>query len=196
MLNPKQQAAVDQVREAYARGHPPADLYQALNWQAGWDWGLYGAVVGYAVQQPWPLLAANLDRDEIMQIYAQKPQLAGIASATPAVRETLLEQIRQSHCGLLPESQLPAMLAVQQQRDRRMAERLQTAAQPALLFAGAFHVQRDLGVPLHLRDIGNAGDVRVLVLLEAGTQVTAAEADFVWFTAAQPEQDHCAGLRR
>lgn len=195
MLNPNQQAAVDQVRAAYAQGQPPADLYQALNWQAGWDWGHYGAIMGYAVQQPWPLLSANLDRSEIMQIYTEPPPLSGPASTAAAVNEALLEQIRQSHCNLLPESKLPAMLAVQQQRDRRMAERLRDAPQPALLFAGAFHVRRDLGVPLHLQDLGAAQGVRVLILAEAGREVTAAEADYVWFTAAQPAQDHCAKLR-
>jgi uncharacterized iron-regulated protein len=114
------------------------------------------------------------------------PLLAGELSTAPAVRKVLLEQIRQSHCGLLPESQLPAMLAIQQQRDRRMAEQLRDAAQPALLFAGAFHVRRDLAVPLHLQDIGGADDTLVLVLAEAGKPVTGAESDFVWFTPAVP----------
>lgn len=196
MLNPNQQAAVDQVRADVANGQPPADLYQALNWQANWSWGLYGAIAGYAVQQPWPLQAANLDRSEIMTLYAAPPELAGKASTAPAVREVLLEQIRQSHCGLLPESQLPAMLAIQQQRDRRMAEQLRDAPEPALLFAGAFHVRRDLAVPLHLQDIGGAQGALVLVLAEAGKPVTVAEADFVWFTPAVPEQDHCARFRR
>ena len=71
----------------------------------------------------------------------------GKRSTADAVREPLLEQIRESHCGMLPDSQMPAMLAVQQQRDRRMAERLLAAPAPAMLFAGAFHVRRDLGVP-------------------------------------------------
>lgn len=196
MLNPNQQAAVDQVRAATAAGKPPTDLYAALGWQANWDWGLYGAIVGYAVRQPGPLQSANLDRSEILQIYAQKPSLGGAASTAPEVREELLEQIRESHCGLLPESQLPAMLAIQQQRDRRMAEQLRDAPRPALLFAGAFHVQRNLGVPLHLQDLAAESGTLVLVLAEAGKTVTADQGDFVWFTAAQPEQDHCAGLRR
>ncbi|SDU23965.1 Uncharacterized iron-regulated protein [Pseudomonas pohangensis] len=196
MLNPDQQSAVDAVRTDYLSGQPPADLYQALNWQPNWDWGVYGAIVSYAVQQPWPLQSANLDRSEIMKIYAKPPALSGTHSTTTEVQEVLLAQIRQSHCGLLPESQLPSMLAIQQQRDRRMAERLSEAPQPALLFAGAFHVRRDLGVPLHLQDLDASDGALVLTLAEAGSQVTAAQADFVWFTAAQPEEDHCAALRK
>ncbi|WP_338206311.1 ChaN family lipoprotein, partial [Parageobacillus thermoglucosidasius] len=76
----------------------------------------------------------------------------------------MLEQVRAGHCGLLPESQLPAMLAVQQQRDRQMAEQLLKAPQPALLLAGAYHVRKDLGVPLHLVDLGAQGRSVVVLL--------------------------------
>ncbi|WP_433770080.1 ChaN family lipoprotein [Pseudomonas putida] len=196
MLNPDQQARVDAAQAATRAGQPPADPYQALSWQANWDWGVYGALVTYALRQPYPLLSANLDRAQIMQIYKQRPTLSGTASTTEQVQATLLEDIRDSHCGLLPETLMPSMLAVQQQRDRRMAERLLAAPTPALLLAGAFHVRKDLGVPLHLEDLGAGQGNAVLILAEAGRTVTAENADYVWFTAAQPAQDHCAGLRR
>lgn len=149
----------------------------------------------HALAQPYPLLAANLDRSEIMRIYGEQPALSGTASTTATVQGALREQIRESHCGLLPESQFPAMLAVQQQRDRRMAERLLAAPQPALLFAGAFHVRRDLGVPLHLADLGAGEGSAVLILAEAGKTVEPSSADYVWYTAALPAKDHCAELR-
>mgnify|MGYP006162873931 CR=1 FL=1 len=195
MLTPDQQVKVEQVRVAIAAGQAPQDILGALNWQLGWAWSLYGPLVQHALRQPYPLLAANLERREVMQIYAQVPQLQGQASTAQSVREALFEQIRQSHCNLLPESQLPAMLAVQQQRDRRMAEALLAAPAPSLLFAGAFHVRRELGVPLHLQDLGAAEGVQVLILAEVGSQVSTASADYVWYTPAQPEQDHCAKLR-
>ena len=195
MLTPDQQVKVDQVRAAIAAGQAPQDILSALNWQPGWAWSLYGPLVQHALRQPYPLLAANLERREVMQIYAQVPQLQGEASTAQPVREALFEQIRQSHCNLLPESQLPAMLAVQQQRDRRMAEALLAAPAPSLLFAGAFHVRRELGVPLHLQDLGAAEGVQVLILAEVGSQVSTASADYVWFTPAQPEQEYCAKLR-
>ncbi|RJG10479.1 iron(III) ABC transporter [Pseudomonas cavernicola] len=196
MLNPDQQAKVEQARVAMAAGQPLADLPGALAWQQNWDWALYGPILRYALAQPYPVLSANLDRGEIMQIYAARPALSGTASTAAVVRAPLLAQIRESHCGLLPEDQLPAMLAVQQQRDRRMAERLLAAPEPAILFAGAFHVRRDLGVPLHLADLGAAQGSQVLILTEVGKPVAAETADFVWYSAAQPEQDHCAKLRR
>lgn len=195
MLNPSQQTRVDQVRAETRAGRPPLDAIRALAWQPGWDWAMYGALVRYQLRQPYPLLAANLDREEIMRIYQQRPALQGQASTAAAVQQRLQRDIRESHCGLLPESQVPAMLAVQQQRDRRMAEALLAAPRPSLLLAGAFHARKDLGVPLHLADLGAGQGNAVLMLAEVGRQVDASMADYVWFTAAQPEQDHCAKLR-
>ena len=69
------------------------------------------------------------------------------------------------------------------------------APQASLLLAGAYHVRKDLGVPLHLADLQAQGESKVLLLAEVGEQVEAGEADFVWYTAAMPEQDYCAQLR-
>ena len=195
MLNPDQQPKVDQVRARLAGAERPDDLAEALAWQPGWDWALYGELVEYALGLPRPLLAANLNRGEILDIYRRQPLLAGERSGAAEVLAALNAQIRTSHCGLLPESQVPAMLAVQRQRDRRMAERLLDAPQPTLLFAGTFHVRRDLGVPLHLEDLGARGPTRVLILAEEGVEVSDRQADFVWRTAARPAVDHCAEWR-
>ena len=192
MLQPEQQPLLDKLA-----GQPvPADLPKALDWQDGWDWQMYGPIVAEALQQRIPLLAANLSPGEMRQAYRQPASLVGERSNAPAVKAALLQQVRAGHCGMLPDSQLPAMLAVQQQRDRRMAERLLAAPQPALLFAGAYHVRKDLGVPLHLADLGAQGSSRVLLLAEAGEQVEAGQADYVWYTAALPAQDYCAQLQR
>ncbi|MBB3105132.1 ChaN family lipoprotein [Azomonas macrocytogenes] len=195
MLTPDQQQRVRQVQAAYARGNPPADLKKALGWQPGWDWDLYGPLVSYLLRQPYPVLAANLDRSEIASVYRLVEPLKGQLSSAPAVQEKLMARIREAHCNLLPENQLPAMLAIQQQRDRRIAERLLAAPGPALLLAGAYHVRRDLGVPLHLQDLGGK-DAVVLMLAEAGSKVQAAQADFVWYTAAMPQQrEPCERLK-
>lgn len=194
MLTPNQQQKAAQVQERIRRGEHPADLPAALGWERGWDWALYAPLVEYALAQPYPLLQANLDRAEISRIYREVPTLSGTPAA-PEVQAALLEQIRVSHCQMLPETQLPAMLAVQQQRDRRMAQQLRAAPKPAMLLAGAFHVRRDLGVPLHLQEQANTADSRVLILAEVGESVKPEQADFVWFTPSQPQQDHCAKWR-
>jgi uncharacterized iron-regulated protein len=192
MLTPGQQSRVDGVRQLPAM---PENLPGALDWSAGWDWRLYGPVVEYALAQHYPLLSANLDAVEIQRFYRRAPDLSGVRANRAAVKNELLGQIRDSHCGLLPESQLPAMVAVQQQRDRRMAERLLAAPTPALLFAGAWHGRKDVGVPLHALDLGTAEAPVVLMLAEEGSEVTSAMADYVWYTPATPPVDYCAQMR-
>ncbi|WP_339546102.1 ChaN family lipoprotein [Pseudomonas sp. RA_35y_Pfl2_P32] len=195
MLTAQQQAAVDRLR-ASSPGQWPADVPAALAWQQGWDWSLYGPIVRYALVQPYPLLAANLDGPEVRRLYKEAPALSGGRSNADSVKAPLLAQIAQSHCGLLPESQMPAMLAVQQHRDRRMAERLMAAPMPAILFAGGYHARLDLGVPVHLEDLGVRPPAAVLMLAEKGSAVSAVSADYVWYTAVRPAQDYCASMRQ
>lgn len=196
MLTPDQQPRVDSLRQHKAAQGLLDDLPDALAWSPGWDWALYGPVVRYALLQPYPLLAANLDSSEVRDIYRQAPALSGEHSNAALVRNELLQQVRDSHCGLLPESQMPAMLAVQQQRDRRMAERLLAAPTPALLFAGAFHARRDVGVPVHLRDLDASNGTVVLMLAQKGMHVSPQSADYVWYSARLPEKDYCAQMRQ
>lgn len=193
MLTPDQQSRVDEVRRAPA---PPADLPGALAWQPDWDWNLYGPIVRFAVTQPYPLLAANLEALELRAVYANPPALSGARANAAPVKTELLGQISDSHCGLLPASQMPAMLAVQQQRDRRMAERLLAAPSPALLFAGAYHARKDVGVPIHVLDLGAPDAPVVLMLAQQGDEITAAMADYVWYTPATPAPDYCEAMRK
>jgi uncharacterized iron-regulated protein len=195
MLTPDQQGRVDEVQRGIRNGRYPADLPVALGWQKGWDWTLYGPVMRFALAQPYPVLSANLGKEEIGAIYHQRPALSGDQSTRETVRTQLLAQVRESHCGMLPEDALPAMLAVQQQRDRRMAHRVMEAPAPALLFAGSYHVRKDLGVPLHMADLNSPDRPVVLLLAQVGSEVEPGSADYVWYTAALPDQDYCAQMR-
>jgi uncharacterized iron-regulated protein len=192
MLDSTQQPLLDQVAGQMGAGRLAEDLDQALHWNSAWPWAQYGPIVQHGLSRGYALRAGNLDSGELLAIYREQPILQGEASTSAAVREPLLAHIRESHCNKLPENQLPAMLAVQQQRDRRMAERLLQAPEPAVLLAGSFHVRRDLGVPLHLRDLGARGATAVLILAEVGKNVTANQADYVWYTAALPVEDYCS----
>ncbi|KGK82266.1 iron(III) ABC transporter [Stutzerimonas degradans] len=196
MLTPEQQPAVARTQTQLRRGEPVEDLPTTLAWSPGWPWRLYGPLVSYALAQPFSLMPANLTRAEIGQIYREVPHLPDGESTRAEVAEALRAQIVDSHCGMLPDSQVPAMLAVQQQRDRRMAARLLAAPKPTMLIAGGFHARRDLGAPLHLRDLGGSGSVQVLMLAEVGERVAAQQANFVWYTPAQPARDYCEQMRK
>jgi uncharacterized iron-regulated protein len=90
---------------------------------------------------------------------------------------------------------MPAMLSVQQQRDRRMAERLLAAPAPAMLLAAPGMRARMLACRCML-DLGAAQAPTVLMLAEQGAEVSAAMADYVWYTPATPAQDYCAQMRK
>lgn len=184
MINPNQQAQIDKVKR-WLQNDPTvrdARVAELIAWQPGWKWELYGGVTMAAMRAPYPLWSANLDRSEIAAFYRQPQFPAGQLSAQPAVRKALEETIRTSHGGEIEADRLHAMLAIQQQRDRRMAERLLAAPAPALLIAGGYHAAKSVGVPLHARDLQPAAAPTVLMLAEPGVQVDASTADYLWIT--------------
>lgn len=184
MITPNQQANVDKVKQALRGNSAMRDerVAQLIDWQKGWKWSLYGEVVMATMRAPYPLWSANLDRDEIMAFYRQPVFPKGQLSVSPAVQKALEDTIRTSHGGKIEPQQLHAMLAIQQQRDRRMAERLLVAPTPALLIAGGYHASKWVGVPLHVRDLQPGAQPTVLMLAEQGAQVDGQMADYLWVT--------------
>lgn len=170
-----------------------AQAQAALRWDAAaWPWAAYGPVVMTAVRAGVPVLGANLPRAQIRD--AMK-SVALDDHLTPGSWQKQQENIRQGHCGLLPESQIVPMTRVQTARDAAMARTLLAARQPGktvLLIAGNGHVDREVGVPTHLgRDL-----LRKTVMLGAMAQVYPAASDALWVTPAPPPRDHCAELQR
>ncbi|MEX3238159.1 ChaN family lipoprotein [Serratia quinivorans] len=190
MINPNQQAKVSQVKH-WLQGNPRVRderVAELIDWQPGWKWPLYGDLTMAAMRAPYPLWSANLDRDEIMAFYQQPVFPQGQLSVRPAVQKALEETIRTSHGAKIEPQQLHAMLAIQQQRDRRMAERLLAAPTPALLIAGGYHASKSVGVPLHVQDLQPTAVPTVLMLVEPGVQVDKQVADYLWVTpAVNPE---------
>ncbi|QGH64378.1 ChaN family lipoprotein [Serratia proteamaculans] len=186
MINPSQQAKVSQVKQWLQSNPRVRDerVAELIDWQPGWKWPLYGDLTMAAMRAPYPLWSANLDRDEIMAFYQQPVFPQGQLSVRPAVQKALEETIRTSHGGKIEPQQLHAMLAIQQQRDRRMAERLLAAPTPALLIAGGYHASKSVGVPLHVQDLQPTALPTVLMLAEPGVPVDKQVADYLWVTPA------------
>ncbi|UJJ30473.1 ChaN family lipoprotein [Halopseudomonas maritima] len=188
MLQPAQQAAV-----AALQGRVLPDdkaLQRQLEWQAGWDWAMYGPLVRWGLAVPAQLLAANLDRDSMMALY-RAPQPLN-ERYTADARRQLSDTIEASHCGRIDAQQVQAMLSIQQARDQAMAAALAGAPAPALLLAGNYHARRDLGVPLHWP--AQQVPPLVLQLQEVGDAPLPSEqqADYLWLTPATPTRDYCA----
>lgn len=183
MINPDQQAQVDRVKKSPdVLAGSSKSMMQELNWQKGWDWAFYGPIVRTAIAAPWPLLSANLNRDEILIFYQHPVFTTGKLSSQPEVRQSLSDIIRLSHGNKIEPQQLNAMLAIQQQRDRRMAQSLLAAPTPSLLIVGGYHAAKNLGVPLHMQDIQPGEQPVVLMLVEQGTMTEPDVADYQWAT--------------
>lgn len=175
-------------------GATEAQAQAALNWQdKAWPWARYGPVVMAAVGAGVPVLGGNLPRSQMRATMGQTHWDAHLPAAALQRQYT---EIRDGHCGLLPEAQIAPMARIQIARDASMAQTAASALQPGktvLLIAGAGHVWRSLGVPTHL---GGSVKAQVVVARAGGEPAaTHADADLLAPTPALPPRDACAELR-
>lgn len=182
---------------ALRRDADEAQMRDALAWdERGWPWAAYGPIVVAAVRAEVPVIGANLPRGALRDATADTRLDAEVSDS---LRQRLLADVRDGHCGLLPEAQLPGMTRVQIGRDRAMAGTLAALAQPGgvvMLVAGANHVDKNRGVPQHLRRLAPALRLHALGLVAGAPAGQAAGGfDEIWVTAAlQRPADACAGL--
>jgi uncharacterized iron-regulated protein len=195
---------------------PPSSLEQInehVQWDNdGWNWDYYGPLLHSAIQANVSINAANISNEEMIQVYGA-PTAAEIEGVLDEQTMAALEKdIDESHCGLLPESQFPAMVRVQQARDFAMAGSLASNTQQQLqvLIAGNYHIRRDLGVPNYLLNKQSSLEESQIVSLafmevdEASNdpidylqQFGSVKAyDYIWFTPAVSAEDYCASLRQ
>lgn len=172
-----------------------AQVQSALGWNdALWPWHNYGPVVMAAVRAGVPVLGGNLPRP---QLHSAQADTRLDILLTPAALERQRQAVREGHCGLLPEAKLPGMARVQVARDESLARTATAARQPAkvvLLVAGAAHVQRSLGVPVHLPPTL----ISKVVIAHTGQADSAMEKEADWWhaTPALPPDDACEQLRQ
>ncbi|MGB3425398.1 MAG: ChaN family lipoprotein [Castellaniella sp.] len=184
MATVSQQARLDAAQRAFPGARPTGEALQAqLDWSRGWPWRQYGGLVTTLMEQPAPVLAANLDRPEVERILRNGARPTGTLSGDPAIARTLADTIVDSHGMQADDGRLDGMIAVQMQRDRRMAETLLRAPKPVVLFTGNIHALKTIGVPVHLRDL--RADlvfprVKVLLLAEESAGFDGRHADYLW----------------
>jgi uncharacterized iron-regulated protein len=168
-----------------------------LKWnEAGWSWSRYGPIVMQAVRAGVPVVGSNLPRSAMAAVMKDDAWDDKVPSMVLAGHR---ERMIQGHCGLLPESQVPAMARIQIARDERMAQIASTwmrSGKSVLLLAGAEHVKKDRGIPL-LLDAKSKGKVTV-VWMQAAVAVKKdpALADLDWQTPPVPFKDYCADMKK
>ena len=208
MLDSSQQKAVDALTPSAISARE--ELQRALAWDTqGWNWSFYGPLIQDTLLAGVGVRSANISRDEMMEVYAMDGSDATDNILNISQMQRLHKEIDESHCGMLPESQFPAMVRVQQARDAAMAKSIMLSDSVSengvnVLIAGNFHARRDLGVPNYVRlDQGELISVAFLEVSPDSAQaqdylesVSATQSyDYVWFTPALAAQDYCASLR-
>ncbi len=184
-----------------------------LSWdEEGWDWEFYGPLISAAYSKEVPIRAGNISSAEVGRVYgADSSEFLYLADVLDAdTMNQLNMDIDQSHCGMLPESQFPSMVRVQQVRDYEMAASMlqNSANEKTVLIAGNYHVRQDLGVPNYLLaqdDNLQRENIISVAFLEVQTGENRpqeylqrfgniAAYDFIWFTPAVSDEDYCASL--
>lgn len=185
MISISQQPLIAEVRRAIKSGSylRESRIQELLQWNNGWPWRFYRGLVLSALKRDSLLIAASLSEAQTRTIYQAAQFPPGEKAGNQKVRDALAAAIMAMHGGDITPQRLTGMLAVQQHRDRFMAEQLLRAPRPALLFAGGFHAAKDTGVPLHLQDLHGEKPV-VLILAAYDMSVSSEQADYVWYTPA------------
>lgn len=165
----------------------------ALQWSDdGWPWVAYGPAVMASVRAGVPVLGANLPRAGLRDAMAN----AGLdrllsGSALKAQQQS----IRSGHCDMLPESQIAPMARIQIARDIAMAQTVSKAVQTGktvVLLAGGAHVDRELGVPLHLASTVRAKAVLMQAEPLPEDAVSGPNFDAIWPAQAAAPVDYCS----
>ena len=204
---------------AHLQEHPrdASGLGDAVGWEmSGWPtWKQYQPIADVALKNGLPLTAVSPSREIIGIIRNEglKGLDAEIVVRTaldrpldPKVQAAMEDEIREAHCGYLPERAVPSVVRMQRVRDAIMADNWASASLQAdggVLIAGAGHARNDRGVPTvlsRLRLEARSVSISFLevrddwIMPEAYAElfgVTALPFDFVWFTPRLEDADAC-----
>jgi uncharacterized iron-regulated protein len=202
----------------HVAAHPTdaAGLVEVVHWhRSGWpEWSLYQPIAEIALRAKLPLVATNLSQAAARALGHGNLSASDAALAArlgldrplaPNMPAAMAAEIREAHCHYASEAQVEAMITMQRARDAQMATSLAAAGQQdgAVLIAGAGHVRKDYGVPVHLVDKAPASTVLSVAFLEVSQGAVDAAAytarfqgaklpfDYVWFTPRVDDQDPC-----
>jgi len=162
------------IQRQLAAAPRDADGLAAAWKRSGWpDFNDYRPIVQAALDAGVPIVAGNLPNATIRAVARGDRGAVPIELAAryldrplpPAAQARLTAEIRDAHCGRLPEGMVPSMVLAQQARDAKLADTLiredhdhrgpatgtlDNPGDGGVLIAGVGHVRRDHGVPIYL----------------------------------------------
>jgi uncharacterized iron-regulated protein len=189
-----------------------AGIAEVLEWnKSGWpDYKIYEPVFRAALESKLKILGVNMSSREVREVGARGLEaleddlfrsLHLDREFNRGVIALMEEEIRASHCYMLPDSALPKFTTIQRARDATIAYRAEAAAKQdgAIFILGAGHARNEWGVPVYLRRINKISKIASVAFLEVKPEYTKPEIyiegnapfDYVWFTPANESTDAC-----
>ncbi len=210
MMSEESQVNLDQIFQQQLSND--SELKTFIGWDdQGWNWDFYGPLLQLAIEGNIDIKAGNISRARMSEVYGDETLSEQWRFLGEEVLQQLNQDIDDSHCGMLPQSQFPAMVRVQQARDSALAKSLQPSqtGKVVVLVAGNYHARHDLGVPNYLlQQNGSLDRANIVSLsfaevspegldpqqyLESTAGIPAY--DYIWFTPAVSNEDYCASMR-
>ncbi|QIM65938.1 iron-regulated lipoprotein [Mannheimia granulomatis] len=180
MLNVEQQPFINDIQFNRRFSLSDSELRKAIRWKS-WDWAMYRDLIVESLQSKSHLIATNLTDREVEILLQGALPLSGTFSTSNEVKQKIAQLV--SSISHHSPSSIENMVAVQQFRDRRMAEQLiKNALFTSILIAGNHHVNKEFGVPLHIAEYDKTKKVAVLMLKTRKEDITSSQADYLWLT--------------
>lgn len=208
MLHP----GFEDILDAYRRtGATSGTLRAALQWDArGWPvWDAYYPLFEEARRQGATIHGANIADDLVPYVTSfgglafprRKRAQLGLAPDDPflADREVLTGLVASVHG--IPEDASGPLVVAQYAKDAHMARAMAETRGRSVLIAGNYHVQSNIGVPIHLERINPGARMLSVAMVELSETVPSPSAyfgqipaplrdyDFVWFTETRCQLD-------
>jgi uncharacterized iron-regulated protein len=161
---------------------------------SGWRWPLHKPLFDATDELGWAVHGGNLTRAQLRSV--GHPRLLALLEQAPlsAEAQALLDaDLRDGHCGMLPEQHLGHIRQIQRLRDASMA--LATLAQlPAVVMLGNGHARLDYGVPQILR--ASRPDLKVVAVGFVEQPPDASSPfDVSWQSPSIERPDPCQAFR-
>jgi uncharacterized iron-regulated protein len=215
MLEPAQQSLADQYLAS--PGATAAGFGAAVGWEkTSWpSFGEYRPIFDAAFAGKLPIVAGNLAQVDVKALVKQGAEALGSERAhelgldqpfPDALQGPLLDELRASHCGQLPEELLAPMALAQRARDAQLAQSMLRAGanDGAVLIAGGGHARLDRAVPRYLSAAAPDASLVSISLREVQHGRTEPASyvddegpfDYVWFTPRGSDEDPCASFHQ
>lgn len=198
-----------------------AELKRLTGWdQSGWAKDGYDPLLEAVIGRNLPIYAGDPERETVKKVARRGAEMLAdeevgrlrLDKPLPdASQEALLDQLEQSHCGLMPKTAFGNLAFAQRYRDAHQADAVLKAVQDhgsAVLFAGNGHVRKDRGVPYYLKQRAPDKKVVSVMLVEVEEGKTdpgyyvergpdgQPTADYIVLTPRAERPDPCEDMRK